>query len=190
MHTGMQTAAVKYERITITLPKNLIEQLDRTRGDVARSTYVKRMLERYTSPLESTKITLPDRWLEQYLNDIIEDVEEPIMEGGQNGQLIQDDLLNDHDFDMAERLLNIVENRRVVILSDEELRWLEYIMLYWLTSILYDFELLRDKKKRTNKQEEKYLRDKYTLEEMAKYLELIGTSNPEALKQIKEALQK
>lgn len=64
-----------------TLPKDLIKQLDITRGDIMRGTYIKRMLEIYSSPLTGIKITFHDGWLEQFLNGLIVGMEAPVLIG-------------------------------------------------------------------------------------------------------------
>jgi metal-responsive CopG/Arc/MetJ family transcriptional regulator len=47
----------KIERVGITLPSSLIKQTDRLRGDVPRSTYIRRAIEYYLKQGTQSRIT-------------------------------------------------------------------------------------------------------------------------------------
>ena len=55
--TGSTTAVDKTVKLGITLPKSIIQRIDKKRGDIPRSRYILRSIENYLSSSSSSKDT-------------------------------------------------------------------------------------------------------------------------------------
>lgn len=166
-------ATSKYDRITITLPVDLLEQIDRMRGDVSRSTYIKRHFERYGKQLDGTKITLPDGWLERFLDLQIEKWESMPEEVRINW----DKEKQEHYLEMLQNILRIVENKRTVIFNDNELKWLQN-ELEEESGVEEKVRQLREKKNRTKDEEDELEEFERYYEHIVEHLRLLGGKLP------------
>jgi hypothetical protein len=54
----------KTEKVGITLPSSLIKQMDKLRGDIPRSTYIRRAIERYVKQSKEPRPLRKSRHLE------------------------------------------------------------------------------------------------------------------------------
>ncbi len=54
--TSTSTSADKTDKIAITLPRSILQKMEKVRGDIPRSTYIRRAVEKYLKQTKAQRI--------------------------------------------------------------------------------------------------------------------------------------